>query len=143
MSELRDALISLRRAYNRHDLDWLAGCFGQRAVLVAPDGIGEGREEIISYYAQFIDAFPDTRITLQSVVESDDTLVTEYTITGTHTGPYLMPGGWEVEPTRRLITVRACSLSSAQDGLIASHRIFYDQLELASQLGGDLRFGDR
>jgi predicted ester cyclase len=141
MSDLRSALERLRQTFNRHDLDALAQCFGERAVLVAPDGIGQDREEIASYYGQFIEAFPDSMCTPQSVTTSGDTLVAEYTLTGTHNGPFLVPGGEVVEATGRPITVRACSLSLVEDDLIASHRIFYDQLELAAQLGGFLRFG--
>jgi hypothetical protein len=139
MSVLRP-LNRLRKTFNRHDLDGLAGCFGQRAALVAPDGVGQDREEIISYYGLFIEAFPDSMCTPQWVTTSDDTVVAEYTLTGTHNGPYLVPGGGIVEATRRPIAVRACSVSLVEDGLIVSHRIFYDQLELTAQLGGRLQF---
>jgi predicted ester cyclase len=142
MSDLVRALDRLRKAFNRHDLEALAQCFSLRAVLVAPDGVGQDREEIASYYGQFIEAFPDSRCTPQSVILTGDTLVAEYTLTGVHKGPWLMPGGGVVEATGRPITVRACSLSYVEDGLIASHRIFYDQLELAAQLGGGLCFGE-
>ncbi|GLW05713.1 hypothetical protein Misp01_08430 [Microtetraspora sp. NBRC 13810] len=141
MTDLR-ALNRLRKTFNRHDLDGLAQCFSRGAVLVAPDGIGQDREEIASYYGQFIEAFPDSRCTPQSVTTSTDSLVAEYTLTGTHKGPYLVPGGGTVEPTGRPITVRACSVSFLEDGLIASHRIYYDQFELAAQIGGSLRFGE-
>ena len=141
MSVLRP-LDRLRKTFNRHDLDGLAGCFGHRAALVAPDGVGQDREEIISYYHLFKEAFPDSMCTPQSVTTSGDTVVAEYTLTGTHNGPYLLPGGGIVEATGRPITVRACSVSIVEDGLITSHRIFYDQLELTAQLGGSLRFED-
>jgi predicted ester cyclase len=142
MSDLVDPMQRLRKAFNRHDLDALAQCFGPRAVLVAPDGIGQDREEIASYYGQFMEAFPDSRCTPQSVITSGDTLVAEYTLTGTHKGPFLVPGGGVAEATLRPITVRACSVSIVEDGLIVSHRIFYDQLELVAQLGGSVWFED-
>ncbi|MBP2704542.1 ester cyclase [Microbispora sp. RL4-1S] len=142
MSDLLLALDNLRKAYNHHDLDALARCFAPGAILVAPDGIGDGREETASYYAQFIEAFPDTRVTVQTLVETGDILVSEYTISGTHMGPYLIPGGGLLQPSGRRIIVRACCLSQVQDGLISSHRIYYDQAELAAQLGGSLCFDE-
>ncbi|RCG29923.1 DUF4440 domain-containing protein [Sphaerisporangium album] len=142
MSDPLFVLDRLRKAFNRHDLDTLAQCFSPRAVLVAPDGIGEDREEIASYYGQFMEAFPDSRCTPQTVTVLGDTLIAEYTLTGVHKGPWLMPGGGIVEPTSRPITVRACSLSFVEDGFIVSHRIFYDQFELAAQLGGRLSFDE-
>ncbi|GII58228.1 hypothetical protein Pth03_66170 [Planotetraspora thailandica] len=140
MSDLVRCLERLRDAFNRHDLGELALCFGKRAVLVAPDGIGEDRDEIASYYGQFMEAFPDSRCTIKSVITSADTLVAEYTITGRHKGPWLVPGGGTVEPTLRSINVRVCCQSYVEDGLIASHRVFYDQFEVAAQLGGSLCF---
>ncbi|MFC6081135.1 ester cyclase [Sphaerisporangium aureirubrum] len=140
MSDPLSVLARLRKAFNHHDLDTLALCFSPRAVLVAPDGLGQDREEIVSYYAEFIDAFPDSHCTPQTVTVLGDTLIAEYTLTGTNSGPWLMPGGGYLDPTSRPITVRACSVSSVEHGYIVSHRIFYDQLELAAQLGACLWF---
>ncbi|MFG2075979.1 ester cyclase [Nonomuraea maritima] len=143
MSDPQDPLIRLRKAFNRHDLIELALCFSAQAVVVAPDGIGENREQIASYYGQFMDSFPDSACTPQTVIVSNDTVIAEYTLTGTHKGPYLVPGGDVLEPTGRPIAVRACSVSSIEDGHIAAHRIYYDQLELAAQLDGALTFTRR
>lgn len=141
--DLLSPLQMLRRTFNQHDLDGLGQCFARNAVLVAPDGIGQDRDEIASYYGQFIEAFPDARCTPQAVaVAGVDTLVAEYTLTGTHKGPYLVPGGGIAEPSLRPITVRACCVSTVEDGVIVSHRIFYDQLELVAQIGGHACFDD-
>lgn len=143
MSEVLVALDRLRQAINRHDLDSLAQCFDERAVLVAPDGIAENREEIASYYAEWFEAFPDLVITPQSVTMFGDTLSSEFTISGTHKGALLVPGGDVLEATGRPITVRSCSFSTVEGGLIISHRLFYDQLEMAAQIGGALFFGEQ
>ncbi|MBB6472755.1 ester cyclase [Sphaerisporangium rubeum] len=136
-----NAVVRLKNAFNRHDLDALAGCFSSMAVLVAPDGIGQDREEIASYYAQFLEAFPDSMVTPLSLAVCGDTLVSEYTISGTHKGPYLAAGGEVAEATGRPIAVRACCWTVVEDdGLISSHRVFYDQLELVVQIGGTLAF---
>ncbi|MGW0200075.1 ester cyclase [Nonomuraea sp. NPDC003201] len=140
MSDPRRPLDRLRRAFNRHDLDGLADTFSRGAVLVAPDGVGQDRDEIASYYGAFIEAFPDSRCTVQSLTILGDTLVAEYTLSGTHRGAYLMPGGGVAAATGRPILVRACSVSTVEDDLIVSHRIYYDQLELGAQIGGALRF---
>ncbi|MEV7971156.1 hypothetical protein AB0O34_34960 [Sphaerisporangium sp. NPDC088356] len=46
-----------------------------------------------------------------------------------------------VAATGRPIILGACGVSIVVDGLIASHRVYYDQLELATQLGANLCFG--
>ncbi|MDH2427503.1 nuclear transport factor 2 family protein [Sphaerisporangium sp. TRM90804] len=142
MSDVIHCLDRLRKAFNRHDLDELGNCFGLHAVLVAPDGIGQERDEIASYYGQFMEAFPDSRCTPQSVLPTIDSLAAEYTLTGTHKGPWLVPGGGVIEATLRPIAIRACSVSYVEDGLIVSHRIYYDQFELAAQVGARLCFAD-
>jgi predicted ester cyclase len=142
VSDHRRVLNRLRKTFNRHDLDGLAHCFSENAVLVAPDGVGQDRVEVTSYYGMFIEAFPDSMCTPQSVTMSGDTVVAEYTLTGTHSGPYLVPGGDMLEATWRPITVRACSVSIVEDDHITSHRIYYDQLELTAQLGGSACFGE-
>ncbi|OPG05568.1 ester cyclase [Microbispora sp. GKU 823] len=142
MSEVLRAVDRLRQAINRHDLDALALCFDERAVLVAPDGIAENREEITSYYGDWMEAFPNMVITPQSVTMFGDTVAAEFTISGTHKGPLLVPGGDVLEGTGRSILVRSCSFSTVEDGLILSHRLFYDQLEMAAQIGGCLFFSD-
>ncbi|GIH62460.1 ester cyclase [Microbispora siamensis] len=142
MSEVLRAVDRLRQAINRHDLDALALCFDERAVLVAPDGIAENREEITSYYGDWMEAFPNMVITPQSVTMFGDTVAAEFTISGTHKGPLLVPGGDVLEGTGRSILVRSCSFSTVEDGLILSHRLFYDQLEMAAQIGGCLCFSD-
>ncbi|WP_169951665.1 nuclear transport factor 2 family protein [Microbispora sp. H11081] len=142
MSEVLRAVDRLRQAINRHDLDALARCFDERAVLVAPDGIAECREEIASYYSQWMEAYPNMVITPQSVTMFADTVAAEFTISGTHKGPLLVPGGDVLEATGRPVLVRSCSFSTVEDGLILSHRLFYDQLEMAAQIGGFLSFPD-
>ncbi|SDK82970.1 ester cyclase [Nonomuraea jiangxiensis] len=143
MSDPRRPLERLRKTFNRHDLDGLAETFSPGAVLVAPDGVGQDRDEIASYYGAFLEAFPDSRCTPQSVTISGDTLVAEYTLSGTHKGAYLIPGGGVAEATGRPFLVRACSVSTVENDLIVSHRIFYDQLELGAQLGASLQFEEQ
>ncbi|MBX6383050.1 MAG: ester cyclase [Microbispora sp.] len=140
MSEVLRAVDRLRQAINRHDLDALAKCFDERAVLVAPDGIADNREEIASYYGEWMEAFPNMVITPQSVTMYGDTVAAEFTISGTHKGPLLIPGGEVLAATGRPVLVRSCSFSTVEDGVILSHRLFYDQLEMAAQLGGRLAF---
>ncbi|MEV5740148.1 nuclear transport factor 2 family protein [Microbispora rosea] len=140
MSEVLRAVDRLRQAINRHDLDALAQCFDERAVLVAPDGIAESREEIASYYTQWLEAYPNMVITPQSVTLFGDTVAAEFTISGTHKGPLLFPGGDVLEGTGRAVLLRSCSFSTVEGGVILSHRLFYDQLEVAAQLGGGLSF---
>ncbi|WP_370026944.1 ester cyclase [Planotetraspora sp. GP83] len=134
--ELKDALFD---AMNHHDVERALRCYGSEAVYVTPAGIAEGREQIAWHFEQWFTAFPDLCITAWYKDACDDPAVTEYTITGTHTGPFLLPNGLAAEGTGRHIAIRGACACSTEDGLIITDRDYYDQLELYSQLGFSLR----
>ena len=77
---------------------------------------------------------PDARLNLQSVVESGDTIAVEGTFTGTFTAPLRSPQG-EVPPTGRAINVPYADFFTVRDGRVVSHRVYYDQVQLGTQLG--------
>ncbi|GAA0398765.1 hypothetical protein GCM10009530_58070 [Microbispora corallina] len=135
MSTGWDVKHRLCQAINVHDLHGVLECYSPDAVLVCPAGVAEGREQIAWIYEQLFKGFPDYRQTPWLEVDCDDPAVSEWTITGTHTGPFLLPDGRELEPTGRHVTLRASCLSYVEGGRIVTHREYFDQLELYSQLG--------
>jgi ketosteroid isomerase-like protein len=56
-------------------------------------------------------------------------------VVGTNTGPLALPTGRTLPPTGRQVRVRSCDVATVEDGLITSHRAYFDQLELLGQLG--------
>jgi steroid delta-isomerase-like uncharacterized protein len=133
--ELADMVLS---ALNDHDLDRALRLYSPDAVFVSPFGVAEGREQIGWYYEHFYKAFPDIRMTVWQRVTCGDLAFTEWTLTGTHTGPFVVPGGGRVDGTGHRMTVRGCSMFAVEEGQIISHREYYDQLELYAQLGFSL-----
>jgi uncharacterized protein (TIGR02246 family) len=135
MSDFWEIKHRLSEAINAHDLHRVLETYSPDAVFVTPTGMAEGHEQIAWFYEQFFKGFPDFHQTAWLEVACDDPVVTEWTITGTHTGPFLLPDGREMEGTGRRITVRASCACHVADGLIVTHREYFDQLELYSQLG--------
>ncbi|WP_432863546.1 ester cyclase [Microbispora rosea] len=133
----------LHDAFNRHDLDEVIQCHSQDAVLVTPAGVAEGHEQIASYYDDLFRGFPDMRMTVWHTVLCTDPAVTEWLLIGTHTGPFLLPGGQVLERTGRHVAVRGTSTCSVGNDKIISHRMYFDQLELYTQLGGRLAFDEQ
>ncbi|SDJ23695.1 SnoaL-like polyketide cyclase [Nonomuraea jiangxiensis] len=82
-------------------------------------------------------------MTVWHTVHCADPAVTEWMLTGTHNGPLMLPGGGVLDGTGRPVAVRGTSTCSVGNDKIITHRIYYDQLELYSQLGGELVFDDR
>ncbi|WP_329086664.1 MULTISPECIES: ester cyclase [unclassified Streptosporangium] len=125
----------LSEAVNTHDLHRVLGFYSPDAVLVSPTGIAEGHEQIAWVYEQLFKGFPDLHQTIWMEVPCDDPVVAEWTFTGTHTGSFLLPDGREAEGTERRIIVRGSCVSYVADDMIITHREYFDQLEMYSQLG--------
>ncbi|MDP9849335.1 ketosteroid isomerase-like protein [Streptosporangium lutulentum] len=128
--EVADGLIA---AFNAHDSEAATRFFGPRASYVCPGGVAEGREEIASYFDLYFEGLPDIRVVPHDKVACGDLVVCEWIITGTHTGPFLLPSGGIIQATGRRIAVRGCDVRTMDNGAIASQRVYYDQLEMLNQ----------
>ncbi|WP_440070787.1 ester cyclase [Streptosporangium sp. OZ121] len=130
--QLKDKIID---AFNEHDVEGIVQGFAPEAILVSPAGIVEGREQIGWYYAHLFEGFPDMRFTAWNKPVLDDPAVTEYMLTGTHDGPFLLADGTVLQATGRHIAVRGAAVASFENGFIVTDRDYYDQLEWYTQLG--------
>ncbi|MET8161570.1 nuclear transport factor 2 family protein [Sphaerisporangium sp. NPDC005289] len=138
MSDFEEVTSRMVDAINKHDLGALTRCYTEDAFYMSPSGKGEGRDEIGSFWALFLDAFPDLQLTPWNKLLCGDCVIMEWILTGTHNGPFLMPDGEVIEATGRGVTIRGCSTRAFRNGLITMHCIYYDQLELLTCLGARL-----
>jgi predicted ester cyclase len=79
-------------------------------------------------------AFPDVRHEIGGHIDSGDTGVVEFRLVGTHKGPLATAQG-EVPPTGRPINVRMVRIERAESGKIVDGSLYFDQVELMTQLG--------
>jgi predicted ester cyclase len=121
-------------AVNAHDADRLRATYAANAVAVAPDVRLEGAAAITDYVMAWTHAFPDMRQTIDNQLVSGDWVVSEFTVSGTHTGTLVSPDG-DIPPTNRRATARGVQLQRVQAGAIAEEHLYFDQLEILSQLG--------
>ena len=104
--------------------------------MATPDqGELRGREQIIGYLKQFNDAFPDNSYEPAYAHESGDTAIDEGYFVGTNTAPLPLPTGEELPATGKKVRVRACDIATVQNGVITSHRFYFDQMDFLGQLG--------
>ena len=94
-----------------------------------PD-FGMGREGFRRQWRKWREAFPDLHFEIEEMVAEGDTVVSRWTLTGTHTGSFL-----GMAPTGRAISVGGMSLDHLQDGLLVSGFDGWDNLGLRQQLG--------
>lgn len=135
--EARDARLALVEEHvrheNRHDLAGVMETVGATPVYEdAPRSDRRtGREGVRTYYEELLRALPDLHVDVRERHATDEHVVLETTITGTHTGPWRgLPG------TGRRVEFPLCAVYSFdEEGKLAGERIYYDRATLFRQLG--------
>jgi predicted ester cyclase len=103
--------------------------------FVLPGGITlRGRVEVGQFTQAMWSAFPDGRLAFRQQILPHDAAATEVVFTGTHTGPMNTPNGL-IPPTGKRLILHSLSILRIEDGRVASEHVYFDQLEMMSQLG--------
>ncbi len=121
--------------YNSGDLDQLTAGLAEDAVWITPSTKTQGRAAIGELLRADHTAAPDRHIEPLGWVEEGDTVVMEYTWTGTHTGPLVRADGEVLPPTGEQITFPVVSIYRLRGDEVAAHRAYWDQLPSLQQLG--------
>jgi steroid delta-isomerase-like uncharacterized protein len=121
------------RLENEHDLEGVLRTFGE-AAMYDDEPWGEhykGRNGVRQFYEQLMKALPDLEIQVQRRHITDDAILLEVVIRGTHLG------GWRGLPaTGRRVEFPLCGVYTfdASDRL-AGEKIYYDRGTVLRQLG--------
>ena len=85
---------------------------------VSPERIGDDvRGEEQRWWQMAKAAFPDMTFTVDLLIESDDLVVSNWTVRGTHTGTAF----YNVPPSGEPVTINGTAILRFRDGLIAEH----------------------
>jgi ketosteroid isomerase-like protein len=136
MGEARDIMDRLTRALVSKDFETVSTLYAQEAVAVDP-GAGKikGAEGIVEFYRTFLDAFSDLNWEPLHQHESGNTAFDEGYLVGTNSGPIALPSGDSIPATGKSMRLRECDAVTVENGVITSHRFYYDQMEFLGQLG--------
>jgi steroid delta-isomerase-like uncharacterized protein len=119
-------------AENDHDYDAVLATFAHpRYELMATGQVFDGDAEVRRYFDVSRTPFPDQRNELVSIRSTDDAVVVELDLLGTHLGPL---GG--VEATGRTFRSRMCALFVFEDGgdRIVCERVYFNPGDILHQL---------
>jgi predicted ester cyclase len=119
-------------AFNAHQPD--ADPWAEDAEFVVPGASMRGREEVLAFLGAFQEGFPDGRLELTRIFGEGSLVAAEGRFTGTHRGVFRTPAG-EVPATGRPVEFRWMSSYEARGDELASEHLFFDQVELLTQLG--------
>jgi ketosteroid isomerase-like protein len=138
MADLKEIADRGTAAYNAHDAEALAALDDPNVVYSTPGPTGRiehrGKEAGRAYNQAWFDAFPDAKVTTVNEVLAEGNIVQEGSFKGTNTGPWKTDAG-EMPATGKTVTGTYCLVSKVRDGLIISGNLYFDQVELMSQLG--------
>jgi ketosteroid isomerase-like protein len=136
MGEARMVMDQATDAAFKGDWSTLERLYAPDAVAVTPDqGELKGRDEIVQYLKSFVDSMPDGKYTKEYGHESGNTAIDEGFVDGTNTGSLPLPTGETLPATGKRVHVRGCDVVTVENGMITSHRFYFDQMEFLGQLG--------
>jgi predicted ester cyclase len=122
-------------AFNAHDDSRIRELNAESARLEAPGDVKiDGGEAATQYAMAWVRAFPDARITVHNELLAGDWVVQEFTFEGNHEGTLATPAG-EVPATHKRLTGRAVQLFKVEDDVVTHTRLYFDQVEIMTQLG--------
>ena len=98
--------------------------------LSAPPGMPSDREGGKMFLGGFLNAFPDSHVTIDDMIAEGDRVATKKTFTGTHTGQFM-----GIAPTGNRVTLQYVDILRLRDGQITEHWLSMDQLSFMQQLG--------
>jgi steroid delta-isomerase-like uncharacterized protein len=85
---------------------------------VSPDRVGTDiRDEEQLWWQQVRSAFPDMTFTVDLLIESDDLVVSNWTVKGTHTGTAF----FDVPASGQPVTINGTAILRIRDGQIVEH----------------------
>ena len=131
---LRIALVEQHiRLENQHDLAGVLGTFGENARY-DDEAWGEhyeGSAGVRAFYEQLMTALPDLEIAVERQHLTDDAILVEVTIRGTHLGE------WRGLPaTGRKIEIPLCGVYTFDENdRLAGEKIYYDRATVLRQMG--------
>ena len=121
-----------RAAEGPENLDFVS----EQAELTAPGGVSvHGREQRSDFYRAWADAFSDQHTEDEEEIVSGNTVVTESTFTGRHTGVFRLRG-LDIPPTGKGVRISYVSIQDVKRGKIVSTRLYFDRMEFLEQLSG-------
>jgi steroid delta-isomerase-like uncharacterized protein len=132
MRKKREAIvIEHMESENRHEFDVTLDTFEHpRYELIATGDVYDGPEEVSGYFEESRRAFPDQRNELLALHHSDDAVIVEAIIRGTHKGPLR-----SLPPTGREWESRICAMFLFEEDKLVCERVYFDQLTVLRQLG--------
>lgn len=116
---------------NHHDFDTTLGTFEHPRYEIVPTGdVFDGAEAVMGYFEDSRTAFPDQRNELLELYHTDEGVIVEFELKGTHDGP--LRG---IPPTGKEFTCRTAAFFLFEGDQLVCERVYFDAATIMAQLG--------
>jgi steroid delta-isomerase-like uncharacterized protein len=137
MGEAKRVLEQAIERWNAVDRDGWATLYTDDVVYEAPggariSGLADLKEK---YFDALVTAGPDRGSSDVVLFEDGEYVIEQARYTGTHTGTWRSPTGAEVPATGKKLDFPFVGIFRVQNGKISSIRLYFDQVEVFTQLG--------
>jgi steroid delta-isomerase-like uncharacterized protein len=137
VSEAKKVLEQAIERWNAGDRDGWAALYTDDVIYEAPggariSGLSDLKEK---YFDALVTAAPDRGSADVVLFAEGDVVVEQARYTGTHTGTWRSPDGAEIPATGKTVDFPFIGVFKVEDGKISSIRIYYDQVDVFTQLG--------
>ena len=117
---------------NRHDFDATIATFQHpRYELIGTGDIYDGEAAVRGYFAASRSAFPDQRNELRALHHTDDAVIVEFDLLGTHLG--MLRG--VIPPTGKTFRCPMTAFFVFAGDRIVCERVYFDSATILRQLG--------
>jgi len=121
--------------WNSRDQEGFFATYADDCEITAPGFTGKGRQGLTDFWNAWHTGFSDNQVTLRLVFAEGDNVVEESVFSGTNDGPLTGPDGSRIPATGRQVSAPLSGLHTVHDGRIVSTRLYFDQLDMLTQLG--------
>ena len=124
-------------AFNQGDFNKAVELFAENAVFtdITLPQPHQGREAIRKSFEKRKLASPDLELTPTNWVVGENQVVMEYTIAGTHTGPWEMNGGAAIPATNKRFQAKGVAVTKLSEGRVVGVTDYSDSASIYKQLG--------
>ena len=124
-------------ALNAHDVEAVVALCAESCVMLASTNVRrEGRDALRQYWQGAFEMYPDARVTARRLIPAGSTVVAEWEIAGTNTGPITRASGEPLAPpSGKSVTFDGVLIFDVEGERIAALRLVFDQLAQMRQLG--------
>jgi steroid delta-isomerase-like uncharacterized protein len=116
-----------------HDLEAIMRTWGESPWFddVAWDEKSYGRDEVRAHYDELLKSFPDLGIDVKERHVTEDAVILEVIVSGTHRGQWR-----DLPALNRRMASRVCAIYTFDDkGMLQLERTYYDKAKVLEQLG--------